>query len=74
LDVKNKHAQRAEQFIILDSSLLKNTLTESGEKAIQGIFEHVITESRDELNTLLDHFATTVEELKTPPTTFVHLK
>ena len=41
-DIKNKHSQKPEQFIILDCSKLKYTLLEQGNKFIQQLFEHLI--------------------------------
>jgi dynein heavy chain len=73
-DVKNKQPQKPEQFIILDCSKLKSSLTECGNAFIQDIFEHLITESKEDLNSLLTHFTETIEELKTPPTKLEHLK
>ena len=73
-DVKNKQPQKPEQFIILDCSRLKASLTDCGTTFIQDIFEHLITESKEDLNTLLGEFTETIEELKTPPTKLEHLK
>lgn len=73
-DVKNKQPQKPEQFIILDCSKLKNTLTEYGDEFIQQIFQHLIKESKEDLNNLLTEFTETIEELKTPPTKLEHLK
>lgn len=74
MDVKNKPQQKSEQFIILDSSKLKNSLIEYGTDFIQQIFTHLIKESRDDLNNLLNEFTDTVEELKTPPSQLEMLK
>jgi hypothetical protein len=73
-DVKNKQPQKPEQFIILDCSRLKASLTECGTEFIQDIFAHLIRESKEDLNTLLAEFTETIEELKTPPTKLEHLK
>lgn len=73
-DVKNKQQQKPEQFIILDCSKLKNSLIEYGTDFIQQIFAHLIKESKEDLNNLLNEFTDTVEELKTPPTQLDHLK
>ena len=73
-DVKNKQPQKAEQFIILDCSKLKASLTDSGNQLIADIFEHLIAESKEELNGLLNEFHDTIEELKTPSTKLEHLK
>ena len=73
-DVKNKQQQKPEQFIILDCSKLKNSLIEYGTDFIQQIFAHLIKESKEDLNALLNEFTDTVEELKTPPTQLEHLK
>mmetsp|Transcript_20727 Transcript_20727/g.31788 ORF Transcript_20727/g.31788 Transcript_20727/m.31788 type:complete len:653 (+) Transcript_20727:3424-5382(+) len=73
-DVKNKQPQKPEQFIILDCSKLKNSLTEYGDDFIQQIFQHLIKESKEDLNNLLTEFTETIEELKTPPTKLQHLK
>jgi hypothetical protein len=73
-DVKNKQPQKAEQFIILDCSKLKASLTDSGNQEIADIFAHLIAESKDELNGLLTEFHDTIEELKTQSTKLEHLK
>lgn len=73
-DVKNKQPQKPEQFIILDCSRLKASLTEYGHDFIQQIFQHLIKESKEDLNNLLNEFTETIEELKTPPTKLEHLK
>jgi dynein heavy chain len=73
-DVKNKQPQKPEQFIILDCAKLKASLTECGSTFIQDIFDHLIEESKRDLNELLDEFTTTIDTLKTPPTKLEHLK
>lgn len=73
-DIKNKHSQKAEQFIILDCSKLKYTLLEQGNKFIQQLFEHLIQESKEDLSSLLKEFQETIEELKTPSSDLGHLK
>lgn len=73
-DVKNKQPQKAEQFIILDCSKLKASLTDSGNQLIADIFEHLIAESKEELNSLLTEFHDTIEELKAPATVLERLK
>jgi hypothetical protein len=49
-------------------------LTEYGHDFIQQIFQHLIKESKEDLNNLLNEFTETIEELKTPPTKLEHLK
>jgi inactivated superfamily I helicase len=73
-DVKNKQLQKPEQFIILDCSKLKNSLTEYGNDFIQKIFEHLIKESKDDLNQLLGEFTDTIEILKQQTGKLDHLK
>jgi len=73
-DVKNKQPLKPEQFIILDCSKLKASLTDSGNQLIADIFEQLIAEAKEELNTLLTEFTETIEELKTPPAKLEHLK
>jgi len=73
-DVKNKQPQKPEQFIILDCSKLKNSLTEYGNDFIQKIFEHLIKESKDDLNQLLNEFTDTIDVLKQPTGKLDHLK
>jgi uncharacterized phage infection (PIP) family protein YhgE len=73
-DVKNKQPQKPEQFIILDCSRLKASLTDCGSTFIQDIFDHLIEESKRDLTELLDEFTTTIDTLKTPPTKLEHLK
>lgn len=73
-DVKNKQPQKPEQFIILDCSKLKNSLTEYGNDFIQKIFEHLIKESKDDLNQLLFEFTDTIETLKQQTGKLDHLK
>jgi deoxyadenosine/deoxycytidine kinase len=73
-DVKNKQPQKPEQFIILDCSKLKNSLTEYGNDFIQKIFEHLIKESKDDLNQLLGEFTDTIEILKQQTGKLDHLK
>lgn len=52
-DVKNKHQFKQEQFINLDSSQLKSSLLEHGNEFIQTIFNYLISESKEDLNSLL---------------------
>jgi len=52
-DVKNKHPSKQEQFIIIDYSKYKNSLLEHGYEFIQFIFNTLIQESKDDLNSLL---------------------
>lgn len=73
-DVKNKQPQKPEQFIILDCSKLKNSLTEYGNDFIQKIFEHLIKESKDDLNQLLNEFTDTIDVLKQQTGKLDHLK
>jgi hypothetical protein len=73
-DIKNKHSQKPEQFIILDCSKLKSTLLEQGNIIIQSLFEHLIKDSKEDLNSLLQEFQETIDELKTPSADFAHLK
>ena len=73
-DVKNKQPQKPEQFIILDCSKLKNSLTEYGNDFIQKIFEHLIKESKDDLNQLLNGFTDTIDVLKQQTGKLDHLK
>jgi hypothetical protein len=73
-DIKNRQQQKHEQFIIFDYSKLKNTLIEYGNECIQTIFQHLIKESKDDLNNLLDEFEDTITILKTPPTQLAMLK
>ena len=73
-DVKNKQPQKPEQFIILDCSKLKNNLTEYGNDFIQKIFEHLIKESKDDLNQLLNEFTHTIDVLNQQTRKLDHLK
>jgi len=74
IEIKNKHPQKPEKFIILDCSKLKNSLTEYGIDFIHKIFQHLIKESKEDLNSLLTEFKVTIDELKTQPTKLQHLK
>jgi hypothetical protein len=67
-EIRNKHAQKPEKFIILDCSRLKTSLTEYGTEFIQKIFQHLIQESKQELTGLLGEFEDTIAKLKTQPT------
>ena len=58
----------------MDCSKLKNSLTEYGDDFIQQIFQHLIKESKEDLNQLLTEFTETIDELQTPPTKLEHLK
>jgi|LauGreDrversion4_2_1035121.scaffolds.fasta_scaffold21291_6 ElaB/YqjD/DUF883 family membrane-anchored ribosome-binding protein len=73
-DIKNKQSQKAELFIILDCSKIKNTLLDLANKLIQNQFERLIKDAKHDLNSLLQEFVDTVEELKTPSTDLAHLK
>jgi len=73
-DIKNKQSQKAELFIILDWSRIKNTLLELANKLIQSQFERLIKDAKHDLNSILLEFVETVEELKTPATDLAHLK
>ena len=73
-DIKNKQSQKPELFIILDCSRIKNTLLDQANKLIQLQFERLIKDAKHDLNSLLQEFADTVEELKTPSTELAHLK
>jgi hypothetical protein len=73
-DIKNRQQQKHEQFIIFDYSKLKNTLIEYGNDFMQQIFQHLIKESKEELNNLLFEFEDTISILKTPPTQLMMLK
>lgn len=73
-DIKNKQSQKAELFIILDCSRIKNTLLDLANKLIQQQFERLIKDAKLDLNSLLQEFVDTVEELKTPSTDLAHLK
>lgn len=73
-EIKNNPSQKAELFIIIDSSRLKNTLLELGNKLIQSQFERLIKDAKEDLNSILLEFVETVEELKTPATDYAHLK
>ena len=53
---------------------MKNTLIEYGNECIQTIFQHLIKESKDDLNNLLNEFDDTITILKTPPTQLAMLK
>lgn len=72
--IKGTQPQKAEQFIILDCSKLKNSLNEYGNDFILQIFQHLILESKQELNSLLNEFTTTIDELKQPPSNLQQLK
>ena len=67
-DVKNKQQEKAERFIKFDYSRLKGSLIDSGQEFIQKIFQHLIKESKEDLNNLLNEFDETIATLKTPPT------
>jgi hypothetical protein len=67
-DVKNKQQEKQEQFIKFDYSRLKGSLIDSGQEFIQKIFQHLIKESKEDLNNLLNEFDETIATLKTPPT------
>lgn len=58
----------------MDCSKLKNSLTEYGNDFIQKIFEHLIKESKDDLNQLLFEFTDTIETLKQQTGKLDHLK
>lgn len=73
-EIRNKHAQKPEKFIILDCSRLKTSLTEYGTEFIQKIFQHLIQESKQELTGLLGEFEDTIAKLKTQPTKLQELK
>lgn len=65
-DVRLKPVQKNEQFIILDSSKMKNDLIDHGNTFIAQIFSHLVTESKKDLNTFLTELHDTVDELKRP--------
>jgi len=73
-DVKNKQQEKQEQFIKFDYSRLKNSLIDSGNEFIQKIFQHLIKESKEDLNNLLNEFEETIVTLKTPPAQLTMLK
>lgn len=73
-DITNKQSQKPEQFIIFDYSQLMSTLKEYGVEFIHDVFKHLIKESKDDLNNLLNEYQFTIEELKTQPNNLVHLK
>jgi ElaB/YqjD/DUF883 family membrane-anchored ribosome-binding protein len=73
-DIKNKQSQKPELFIILDCSKIKNTLLDLANKLIQSQFERLIKDAKHDLNSLLQEFADTIDELKTPSTDLPHLK
>lgn len=73
-DIKNKQSQKAELFIILDCSKIKNTLLELANKLIQSQFERLIKDAKHDLNSLLLEFSETVDELKTPAADLAHMK
>lgn len=73
-DVKNKQQEKQEQFIKFDYSRLKGSLIDSGNEFIQKIFQHLIKESKEDLNNLLNEFDETIATLKTPPTQLTMLK
>jgi len=56
--------KKTEQFIIVDCSKLKNSLTEYGNEFMQTIYQHLIKESKTELNSLLQEFTDIIDELK----------
>ena len=65
-DVRLKPVQKNEQFLILDSSKMKNDLIDHGNTFIAQIFSHLVTESKKDLNSFLAELHDTVEELKRP--------
>lgn len=73
-DIKNKQSQKPELFIILDCSRIKNTLLDLANKLIQHQFERLIKDAKHDLNSLLQQFVETVEELKTPCNDYAQLK
>jgi len=65
-DIRHKFAQKTEQFISLESSLLKQTLLDLGNEYMTYIIEHLKKDAKTDLNTLIDEMQQTVEELKQP--------
>lgn len=65
-DIRHKFAQKTEQFISLESSLLKQTLLDLGNEYMTYILEHLKKDAKTDLNTLIDEMQQTVEELKQP--------
>lgn len=63
IDVNNKPGQQAEGFIIIDCSLLKNKLQEYGQEFISKIVNHLVEESKTDLNSMLQEFEDTAGEL-----------
>ena len=53
---------------------MKNSLIDSGNEFISKIFQHLIKESKEDLNNLLTEFDETIATLKTPPTQLMALK
>lgn len=53
---------------------MKNALVEHGTEFIQTIFNYLVQESKEDLNSLLQEFVETIDELKTPATDLAHLK
>lgn len=74
IDVNNKPGQQAEGFIIIDCSLLKNKLNEYGQEFINKIINHLVEESKTDLNTMLQEFDDTANELMQPPNGLHQLK
>lgn len=65
-DIRHKFAQKTEQFISLESSLLKQTLLDLGNEYMTYILEHLKKDARNDLTTLIEEMHNTVEDLKLP--------
>lgn len=60
-DIKNKHREKNEQFIQIDSGKLKNALMDQAQHFIADIFTHLIKDSQEDLNSFIRLLSDTVE-------------
>ena len=66
IDIRNQPAQKTEQFISIEFSMLKQTLLDLGSEYLTYILDHLKKDAKNDLNSLIDEMRNTVSELKQP--------
>jgi hypothetical protein len=73
-EIRGGETSQQEQFLLLDFSKLLKDLGSFALDFTQTIFSHILKESREELDALLNEYKTTIQELKTPAGDQIDLK
>jgi dynein heavy chain len=72
--VRKESVQKPQLFIQFDNSKLLDTFLDIGNEHISKIYNLIVDEAREELNSLYSTFESVAEQLKTPSTDLKHLK